>query len=126
MKTLSLRVLALTAPALTALTAPALADRIELGPRPAYLIDALPDGALKTKLAACADIEPMRTDFSIGHRGADSSAARSTPTAMPATTTSRTTWARSTTCSTDRSPTSCPPSPTPFGPTHATREAKET
>ncbi|MBA85039.1 MAG: glycerophosphodiester phosphodiesterase [Rhodobacteraceae bacterium] len=70
MKTLSLRVLALTAPALTALTAPALADRIELGPRPAYLIDALPDGALKTKLAACADIEPMRTDFSIGHRGA--------------------------------------------------------
>jgi glycerophosphoryl diester phosphodiesterase len=65
MKTLSLSVLALTA-----MTAPALADRIELGPRPAYLIDAMPDSALKTKLAACADMEPIRSDFSIGHRGA--------------------------------------------------------
>jgi glycerophosphoryl diester phosphodiesterase len=65
MKTLSLSVLALTA-----LSAPVLADRIELGPRPAYLIDAMPDSALKTKLAACADMEPIRSDFSIGHRGA--------------------------------------------------------
>ncbi|MGH1355379.1 MAG: glycerophosphodiester phosphodiesterase family protein [Thalassovita sp.] len=65
MKTLSLSVLALAA-----LSAPVLADRIELGPRPAYLIDVMPEGALKTKLASCADMEPIRSDFSIGHRGA--------------------------------------------------------
>lgn len=62
--------LSLSLVALTALTTPAFADRIELGPRPAYLIDAMPAGALKTKLAACADMEPIRSDFSIGHRGA--------------------------------------------------------
>lgn len=65
MKTLSLSVLALAA-----LTAPALADRIELGPRPAFLIDAMPESALKSKLAACSDVEPIRSTFSIGHRGA--------------------------------------------------------
>ena len=65
MKTLSLSVLALAA-----FTAPALADRIELGPRPAFLIDAMPESALKSKLAACSDVEPIRSTFSIGHRGA--------------------------------------------------------
>lgn len=56
--------------ALTALTAPAFADRIEMGPRPGFLIDRMPASELKTKLAACADAEPIRSDFSIGHRGA--------------------------------------------------------
>lgn len=65
MKTLTLGVLALTA-----LTTPAFADRIELGPRPGFLIDRMADGPLKTKLAACADMDPIRSDFSIGHRGA--------------------------------------------------------
>ncbi|MDF1804599.1 glycerophosphodiester phosphodiesterase family protein [Thalassovita sp.] len=65
MKTVTLSVLALAA-----LAAPAVADRIELGPRPAFLIDKMPESALKTKLASCADMEPIRSDFSIGHRGA--------------------------------------------------------
>ena len=43
---------------------------IDYGPRPAYLIDKLPDGALKTKLQSCAGQTPARSDFSIGHRGA--------------------------------------------------------
>ncbi len=62
--------LTLGALTLAALAAPAFADRIELGPRPAFLIDRMPEGALKTKLASCADMEPVRSDFSIGHRGA--------------------------------------------------------
>ncbi|WP_437343161.1 glycerophosphodiester phosphodiesterase family protein [Phycobacter sedimenti] len=40
------------------------------GPRPAYLIDKLPEGTLKEKLQSCAAQTPKRTDFSIGHRGA--------------------------------------------------------
>lgn len=40
------------------------------GVRPFYLIDKLPDGALKEKLAACSTQMPTRTTFSIGHRGA--------------------------------------------------------
>lgn len=52
------------------LAAPAFADRIELGPRPAYLISQMTDGPLKNKLASCSDMEPVRSDFSIGHRGA--------------------------------------------------------
>ncbi|MGH1459272.1 MAG: glycerophosphodiester phosphodiesterase family protein [Paracoccaceae bacterium] len=60
---------ALGALALT-LAAPAQAERIELGPRPAYLISQMADGPLKDKLASCADMEPQRSDFSIGHRGA--------------------------------------------------------
>jgi len=50
--------------------APAFADRIELGPRPAYLIDKMADSDLKATLAQCASTEPVRTMFSIGHRGA--------------------------------------------------------
>ena len=43
---------------------------IDYGPRPAYLIDKLPDGALKSKLQSCAGQTPEKSDFSIGHRGA--------------------------------------------------------
>ncbi|SDP06978.1 glycerophosphoryl diester phosphodiesterase [Sulfitobacter litoralis] len=43
---------------------------VEYGPRPAYLVDKLPDGDLKDKLASCMGQTPSKTDFSIGHRGA--------------------------------------------------------
>ncbi len=43
---------------------------IQLGPRPFYLIDKMPDGQLKTKLQSCANGPFSRTNFSIGHRGA--------------------------------------------------------
>ncbi len=43
---------------------------IELGPRPAFLIDKMAEGALKDELLAC-DGKPVSTTlFSIGHRGA--------------------------------------------------------
>ena len=45
-------------------------DVIELGPRPLYLVDAMRDGALKDELMSCMGQEPVRTKFSIGHRGA--------------------------------------------------------
>ena len=48
--------------------APANAD-VQLGPRPMYLADGLPDGELKSKLMACTG-PFQKTDFSIGHRGA--------------------------------------------------------
>lgn len=52
--------------------APLLADTvaIDYGPRPSYLIDQLPEGALKTKLQSCQGQTPSKSDFSIGHRGA--------------------------------------------------------
>lgn len=43
---------------------------VSYGPRPAYLIDKLPEGELKTKLQSCADQQPRPSLFSIGHRGA--------------------------------------------------------
>jgi len=43
---------------------------IDYGPRPAHLIDKLPDGTLKTKLQSCQGQTPSASDFSIGHRGA--------------------------------------------------------
>ncbi|GAD03045.1 glycerophosphodiester phosphodiesterase family protein [Agarivorans albus] len=47
-------------------------SKVQLGPRPAFLVDQLADGELKTSLQACVD--DMTTysvsDFSIGHRGA--------------------------------------------------------
>lgn len=46
------------------------ADGIELGPRPAFLVDRMADGALKEKLMSCIGTPASRTDFSIGHRGA--------------------------------------------------------
>ena len=52
------------------LTGIAAADTIELGPRPAFLIDRMQDGPLKEKLKSCADRENAPSLFSIGHRGA--------------------------------------------------------
>jgi glycerophosphoryl diester phosphodiesterase len=43
---------------------------IQLGPRPFFLVDDMPDSPLKDKLASCAGGPFKRTDFSIGHRGA--------------------------------------------------------
>jgi len=43
---------------------------IQLGPRPFYLIDKMPDGQLKTKLQACSNGPFSRSNFSIAHRGA--------------------------------------------------------
>lgn len=48
----------------------ALADPVQLGPRPYYLIDRMADGELKDKLASCAKGPFQKTLFSIGHRGA--------------------------------------------------------
>lgn len=60
------------------LTAPSLQQPVEhsarpaaqLGPRPFYLVDVLPDGELKQRLQACQQQPVYRHDFSIGHRGA--------------------------------------------------------
>jgi glycerophosphoryl diester phosphodiesterase len=43
--------------------------RIQLGPRPYYLIDDMDEGPLKRKLDQCREKEPKTSDFSIGHRG---------------------------------------------------------
>ncbi|MBT0963687.1 glycerophosphodiester phosphodiesterase family protein [Denitromonas iodatirespirans] len=43
---------------------------VEVGPRPAYLIDQLDNGPLKRKLASCENRPQRPTAFSIGHRGA--------------------------------------------------------
>ncbi|NUH66293.1 glycerophosphodiester phosphodiesterase [Sulfitobacter sp. S0837] len=65
----SLTALAL-APTLALAESHASATPVEYGPRPAYLVDKLPDGDLKTKLASCIGQDALKTDFSIGHRGA--------------------------------------------------------
>ena len=57
------------APAIAQSGAAAEMGRIDLGPRPAYLVDSLPAGALKDALSAC-EVEPRTSLFSIGHRGA--------------------------------------------------------
>jgi glycerophosphoryl diester phosphodiesterase len=44
--------------------------RVELGPRPEFLVRDLAEGELKQRLLACLDEPPRRTAFSIGHRGA--------------------------------------------------------
>jgi glycerophosphoryl diester phosphodiesterase len=63
--------LALACALTTALIAPpALADGIELGPRPLFLVDAMPPSPLKDKLLSCAANPSTRSVFSIGHRGA--------------------------------------------------------
>lgn len=49
---------------------PARAPAIQLGVRPAYLIDKLPRGALKRRLQACKDQPSRPSQLSIGHRGA--------------------------------------------------------
>ena len=45
-------------------------QRVQLGPRPFYLVDGMDSGPLKTKLSQCKAGPFYRTDFSIGHRGA--------------------------------------------------------
>src|SRR5262249_1999266 len=45
-------------------------QKIQLGPRPFYLVDGMDEGRLKTRLSQCKDGPFHRTDFSIGHRGA--------------------------------------------------------
>ena len=54
------------------MSATVLADAVQLGPRPYYLVDQMNDGALKDELKQCAkDVkEFQKSDFSIGHRGA--------------------------------------------------------
>jgi len=59
-----------TALCLPILGTAALADAIQLGPRPYYLISQMTDGPLKSQLEACADGPFTRSLFSIGHRGA--------------------------------------------------------
>ena len=44
--------------------------RVELGPRPEFLVNEMRNGPLKQRLMACLDQEPRPSDFSIGHRGA--------------------------------------------------------
>lgn len=43
---------------------------IDYGPRPAFLIDQMEDGPLKSKLLSCQGQTPAKSNFSIGHRGA--------------------------------------------------------
>ena len=45
-------------------------SRVQLGPRPFYLVEGLEDGKLKDRLMQCEKGPFYRTDFSIGHRGA--------------------------------------------------------
>src|SRR5262245_44263396 len=44
--------------------------RVQLGPRPFYLVEGMDPGPLKNKLRQCEAGPFKRTDFSIGHRGA--------------------------------------------------------
>ncbi len=45
-------------------------QRVQLGPRPFYLVDGMDEGSLKNKLSQCKNGPFSRTDFSIAHRGA--------------------------------------------------------
>ena len=49
---------------------PVFAQNIQYGVRPFYLIDAMREGPLKSKLKSCSRNTPQRTSFSIAHRGA--------------------------------------------------------
>jgi glycerophosphoryl diester phosphodiesterase len=49
---------------------PVFAQNLQYGVRPFYLIDAMQDGPLKSKLKSCTSNTPHRTTFSIAHRGA--------------------------------------------------------
>jgi glycerophosphoryl diester phosphodiesterase len=46
------------------------AEPVQLGPRPFFLVDDMDDGPLKDTLAACKPGTFVKSDFSIGHRGA--------------------------------------------------------
>jgi glycerophosphoryl diester phosphodiesterase len=43
---------------------------VQVGPRPYYLVGKMEDGPLKTALQQCGENRFVKTDFSIGHRGA--------------------------------------------------------
>lgn len=45
-------------------------DKVQLGPRPYYLVDQMTEGRLKRKLQQCANREFTKSKFSIAHRGA--------------------------------------------------------
>jgi glycerophosphoryl diester phosphodiesterase len=45
-------------------------QRVQLGPRPYYLIDDMEESWLKNRLEQCTEDPFRKTDFSIGHRGA--------------------------------------------------------
>jgi glycerophosphoryl diester phosphodiesterase len=45
-------------------------DRVQLGPRPYYLVDDMDEGRLKDRLESCSEGPFRKSDFSIGHRGA--------------------------------------------------------
>lgn len=45
-------------------------DRVQLGPRPYWLVDDMEPSPLKEELSACKNVRPRKSDFSIGHRGA--------------------------------------------------------
>jgi glycerophosphoryl diester phosphodiesterase len=55
---------------LLSVSLPAVAQNIQYGVRPLYLIDAMKESPLKRKLKSCAGNTPHRTSFSIAHRGA--------------------------------------------------------
>lgn len=63
-------------PFLLSLGLPALAEdaakarRIDLGPRPAFLVQAMDESPLKKNLLSCLEKPSEKTTFSIGHRGA--------------------------------------------------------
>ncbi len=44
--------------------------KVQLGPRPFYLVDQMQDGELKSELEQCTEDTSHKSDFSIGHRGA--------------------------------------------------------
>ena len=43
---------------------------VQLGPRPYYLVEDMPESELKDQLSSCAEGPFEKSDFSIGHRGA--------------------------------------------------------
>jgi len=48
----------------------AMSNRVQLGPRPFFLVRDMDDSELKDELLACANRNFKKSDFSIGHRGA--------------------------------------------------------
>lgn len=60
----------LLAASVAALVAGSALARVDLGPRPIFLIDQLEEGALKEKLKSCANMDITPRLWSIGHRGA--------------------------------------------------------
>ncbi len=55
---------------LISISLPVVAQNTQYGVRPFYLIDAMKEGPLKSKLKSCSSNTPDRTSFSIAHRGA--------------------------------------------------------